>query len=170
MRLIGVDTPERGVCGAKAATRISRQAAPPGSRVRLVDPPSVRNRDDYGRLLRYVDKGRVDVGLSLVRAGAWARYDGIDGYDAHPRQAAYRAADAAQLDFCTAGGQPDLTSYPPVPGTWDCPANAPIKGNQGSPEWIYHLPTNAYYANTNPEECFATAAGAQAAGYRPARA
>jgi hypothetical protein len=60
-------------------------------------------------------------------------------------------------------------SYPPIPGTWNCPSYAPIKGNQGSPEWIYHLPSNAYYANTNPEECFATEAAAVAAGYRPAR-
>jgi hypothetical protein len=51
----------------------------------------------------------------------------------------------------------------------DCPASHPIKGNQGSrdqPVWIYHPPGTASYAATDPEECFATAADAQAAGYR----
>ena len=44
----------------------------------------------------------------------------------------------------------------------DCPPNAPIKGNQSG---LYHVPSGAYYDVTNPEECFATAADAQAAGY-----
>ncbi|MDR2996666.1 MAG: hypothetical protein LBU78_00940, partial [Microbacterium sp.] len=50
--------------------------------------------------------------------------------------------------------------------TWNCPAWAPIKGNQGSNGWIYHVPGGAYYAKTNPEECFRTEADAKAAGYR----
>lgn len=48
--------------------------------------------------------------------------------------------------------------------SWNCPAWAPIKGNQDS--MIYHLPGGAYYARTNPEECFRTEAAANAAGYR----
>ena len=44
----------------------------------------------------------------------------------------------------------------------DCPQNAPIKGNQSG---LYHVPGGAYYDVTNPEECFATAADAEAAGY-----
>ncbi len=44
----------------------------------------------------------------------------------------------------------------------DCPPNAPIKGNQSG---LYHVPDGAYYDVTNPEECFATAADAEAAGY-----
>jgi hypothetical protein len=52
-----------------------------------------------------------------------------------------------------------------------CPPGFLIKGNQGSrstTEWIYHLPGGASYAVTAPEECFATEAAAQAAGYRRA--
>lgn len=49
-----------------------------------------------------------------------------------------------------------------------CPASAPIKGNQGSRGWIYHLPTGAAYKATHPEQCFATESGAVAAGYRKA--
>jgi hypothetical protein len=59
-----------------------------------------------------------------------------------------------------AGG--DDTSYPPISED-DCPDYAPIKGNQSG---IYHVPGGAYYNDTNPEECFATEADAQAEGYR----
>lgn len=49
----------------------------------------------------------------------------------------------------------------------DCPARAPIKGNDSSSgELIYHVPGGQYYEVTNPEECFATEADARAAGYR----
>jgi micrococcal nuclease len=44
----------------------------------------------------------------------------------------------------------------------DCPASAPIKGNQSG---LYHVPGGAYYDVTNPEECFATPQDAEAAGY-----
>jgi hypothetical protein len=57
----------------------------------------------------------------------------------------------------------------PVQGT-DCPSTHPIKGNQNSSgEWIYHTRGQQAYERTQPEECFATAADAAAAGYRPAQ-
>ena len=49
----------------------------------------------------------------------------------------------------------------------DCPASHPIKGNESS--GIYHMPGDACYDETNPEECFATEADGQAAGYRAAK-
>ncbi|MFF2371948.1 hypothetical protein [Agromyces sp. NPDC058110] len=58
---------------------------------------------------------------------------------------------------------------PPVNGTWDCPAWAPIKGNQGSPEWIYHMPGQRFYNATNPEQCFSSESAAVAAHYRKAK-
>lgn len=48
-----------------------------------------------------------------------------------------------------------------------CPSSHPIKGNR--PDMLYHVPGGAFYARTLPEECFATAADAQAAGYRPSQ-
>ncbi len=61
-------------------------------------------------------------------------------------------------------------SVAPVPGTWNCPSYAPIKGNRSSSgDWIYHVPGAAYYKATNPEECFRTEADAVAAGYRRAK-
>jgi hypothetical protein len=42
-----------------------------------------------------------------------------------------------------------------------------IKGNINSKgEKIYHLPTGAYYKNTNPEACFETEEQAISAGFR----
>lgn len=49
----------------------------------------------------------------------------------------------------------------------NCPASHPIKGNASS--MIYHVPGGAFYARTTPEDCFATAADAVAAGYRASR-
>jgi hypothetical protein len=45
-----------------------------------------------------------------------------------------------------------------------CPTGYPIKGNQNS--GIYHVPGQQFYDRTRPEDCFATEADAQAAGYR----
>jgi NAD(P) transhydrogenase subunit alpha len=49
-------------------------------------------------------------------------------------------------------------------GSPDCPADFPIKGNATS--LIYHEPESASYGQTIPELCFATAADAEAAGFR----
>jgi len=169
VRLIGIDTPESGRCGYREATRNAQDIAPTGSRVSLGNPASVIDRDKYGRKLRYVATltGR-DLGLAQIRDGARARYDSRDGYQWHRREAAYHRADTGhQDDGCAdttssggAGG-----SVTPISG--ECPSGAPIKGNANS--MIYHLPGQQYYKITVAEECFATAAEAEAAGYRAAQ-
>ena len=58
VRLIGVDTPERGRCGAGTATAYAKRLAPAGSTIKLGNPKSVRDRDRYNRNLRYVDRGQ----------------------------------------------------------------------------------------------------------------
>lgn len=99
VRLIGIDTPEVGECGYGAAKRKLDQWV--NGRVRLVNPASVDNTDGYGRLLRYVHDSGRDTGLGLIKLGlAKARYDGLDGYDRHPRQAKYRRADRNNPDVC----------------------------------------------------------------------
>ena len=45
-----------------------------------------------------------------------------------------------------------------------CPASHPIKGNRSS--MIYHRPGAEFYDQTRPEDCFASPADAEAAGYR----
>jgi endonuclease YncB( thermonuclease family) len=163
VRLIGINAPDKKACGYKAATRLAEALAPAGATVTLTDPESVRETDDYGRLLRYVGIGGVDIGLQQIKHGSQAKYDSTDGHDKHPRQKRYRKQDIRHRDYCANG---DLASYPPVADN-ACPKKAPIKGNRGD-EWIYHLPSNQYYDVTNPEECFASEDGAKKAGYRAA--
>lgn len=99
VRLVGIDTPEVGECGYRAARRTLDGWI--GSTARLVNPASVDDRDAYGRLLRYVHASGRDTGLALIERGlAKARYDGLDGYDWHPRQNDYRRADRVSPDRC----------------------------------------------------------------------
>ncbi len=98
VRLVGIDTPERGECGyEKAADALSALVL--GRQVELVR--SDEDRDQYDRLLRYVDVDGADAGLELVRRGlAIARYDSRDGYGFHPREPRYIAADRGSKPVC----------------------------------------------------------------------
>ncbi|HET6989403.1 MAG TPA: thermonuclease family protein [Kribbella sp.] len=98
VRLIGIDTPERGRPYYLSAKRNLDRLI--DGRVQLVNPESVDDVDHYGRLLRYVHDGGRDTGLAQIRKGyAHARYDSLDGYDRHPMQATYRHADASIQDL-----------------------------------------------------------------------
>lgn len=163
VRLIGVNAPDVGACGYAKATKLAASFAPAGTTVVLALPDAHDDTDAYGRLLRYVAVGGADVGLRQIKKGSQAKYDSTDGYDRHPRQKHYRQQDIKHRDHCA---NHDLRSYHPVSSS-TCPKKAPIKGNRGD-ERIYHLPSNRYYEQTNPEECFATEDGAKKAGYRAA--
>ncbi len=54
VRMLGINTPERGRCGTGAATDNLRKLAPVGSTVNLVSDRTQAAKDRYGRLLRYV--------------------------------------------------------------------------------------------------------------------
>ena len=56
VRMLGIDTPERGQCGADDATANLRRLAPVGSTVNLVSDRTQAAKDRYGRLLRYVQR------------------------------------------------------------------------------------------------------------------
>src|SRR5690349_7082055 len=56
VRMLGIDTPERGQCGADAASANLRRLAPVGSTVHLVSDRTQAAEDRYGRLLRYVQR------------------------------------------------------------------------------------------------------------------
>ena len=66
-------------------------------------------------------------------------------------------------DVPSAPAQPSGVSRPPISKN-SCPPDAPIKGNQQS--GIYDPPGSRSYNVTNPKECFASPADAEAAGYR----
>ena len=102
VRIVGIDTPERGECGYERASRALERLVL-GRPVALTAP--VDDTDRYDRLLRYVDvevAGRtVDAGLRLIEKGlAVARYDSRDGYDRHPREDEYHEADDGVRQLC----------------------------------------------------------------------
>ncbi len=95
VRLIGIDTPERGDCNYEpAADELLRVIAEQSDQVVLVRG-GTDDTDRYDRLLRYVDTvGGRDLNLHMITSGyATARYDSQDGYPRHDREDAYRAAD-----------------------------------------------------------------------------
>ena len=76
VRLVQVDTPELGggECYSRAARTQLLQLAGPGTRVRLTTDPRLDRVDRYGRLLAYVEVGRTNVNVELVRRGAATVY------------------------------------------------------------------------------------------------
>jgi len=67
VRIIGINTPERGECYADDASR-ALEAMVAGARLTLIT--DVSDTDQYGRLLRYVETSLgVDVGAALVAGG-----------------------------------------------------------------------------------------------------
>lgn len=69
VRLIGIDAPEAGDCGADQATAYLEQLAL-GRAVTLVGDPTQDAVDRFGRSLFYVDRDDgVDVGREVLRAG-----------------------------------------------------------------------------------------------------
>jgi endonuclease YncB( thermonuclease family) len=84
VRLVQIDTPEthgQRECGGDAAAGALASRVPPGTRVRLVADAATDPIDRYGRLLRYVYVGQLNVNVWLVRTGNAAPYfyDGEQG-------------------------------------------------------------------------------------------
>jgi micrococcal nuclease len=75
-RLLQIDTPELGTgeCYSRAARTALLARVPVGSRVVLEADPRLDRVDRYGRLLRYVHRGTMNVNVALVRAGAATPY------------------------------------------------------------------------------------------------
>lgn len=99
VRLLGIDTPERGECGYRDATLALTQLVETDETIELVLPAGQNDRDRHGRLIRYaVTLGGTDLGRAQLDTGhAVARYDSQDGYPAHPKENDYRAAQNARL-------------------------------------------------------------------------
>lgn len=128
IRVIGIDTPERGACGADEATASLRSLIG-DQRVTLV-PGARDDSDRYGRLLRYLDVNGVDAGLQQIRSGhAIARYDSRDGYGRHAREDQYIAVAASSPRPCGLGGgapQTTVVAAPaPTPASPSKPTPAP---------------------------------------------
>ena len=97
VRLVQIDAPEvqRRECYGAASRTILRRLLPPGSTVRVEADPRLDQVDRYGRLLRYLFRGPVNVNLELVRVGAATVW--FYGHDRGRYAAAlYQAARNAQ--------------------------------------------------------------------------
>jgi endonuclease YncB( thermonuclease family) len=151
VRLVGIDTPERGECGFDAATN-KLASIVLDKRVRLTR--SDEDRDRYDRLLRYVNVGDTDAGLRLIKTGlAIARYDSRDGYGFHPREPLYVSQDAKTPNIkcapappqprlltgggggnCAPGYRPCIPPYPPDLNCADL--NGPINVTGSDPHGL----------------------------------
>lgn len=99
VRVLGIDTPERGQCGYQEA-KVNMQHLVLAKRIVLV-ADGKQTTDKYGRLLRYIDLGGKDIGLEQIKDGyAHARYDSRDHYPKHSREDRYHTADDNSKDVC----------------------------------------------------------------------
>jgi endonuclease YncB( thermonuclease family) len=150
VRLIGIDAQESGsgVCASAATNRLRALVA---GRAVTVAPGARDDVDRYGRLLRYVDVGGTDVGLTLINEGlAIARYDRRDGYGTHTHEAAYVAADAASPDCSEAPPARPAPPPPPAPPSAPAPVPAPPRAPAPAPSWSYANCTEARAAGAAP--------------------
>jgi endonuclease YncB( thermonuclease family) len=99
VRLLGIDTPERGCPGYREATK-NMQNMVLAKRIILVSDGK-QSTDRYGRLLRFVEIGKTDVGFEQIKNNyADARYDSTDHYPKHSREAKYHDADKKKNPVC----------------------------------------------------------------------
>ena len=132
VRLIGIDAPENGECMSDEAAAALEELVHPG--VRLV--PDVNDRDQYGRLLRYVEAGDVFVNEELVRRGlALARaYPPDTARQARLSDAQEEAKDASRGIWDPAACGPAATADVEVS---NINADAPGNDNENlNGEWI----------------------------------
>ena len=119
VRLIGMDTPEQGQRCYRQAGANAARLAPAGSTITLVKVRGRDNTDRYGRLLRYVQRGRMDVGFrQIVRGYADAAFDS-GSFGGHPRRPQYHRADATHRDLTCQPSTPPPSPPPAPPSNCD---------------------------------------------------
>jgi len=115
VRLVQIDTPElgSGECYSRAAKSALVSMVPAGSRIGLETDPRLDKVDRYGRLLRYIHRGSLNVNVELVRRGAAAPYffDGDRGRYANELYALALRAKAAKRGLWGACPRTQLDPY-----------------------------------------------------------
>ena len=131
IRLIGIDTPERGECGYQAAAgRLSQLVL--GVPV-VLEPGKTEDSDRYGRLLRYVNAGGTDAGRVLLAEGlAVPRYNSTDGYGWHTREDLYFQVAAAPV--CSRQAAPATPPFQAPPPPADSGGGGAEPWNQPGPD------------------------------------
>ena len=99
VRLVGIDTAERGECGFSETNQALAELI--GTKKIDLVLADTDDKDRYGRLLRYVDVEGLDVGLELIKDGyAIAAYDSRTTYPKHVREDSYISEDDATPNYC----------------------------------------------------------------------
>ena len=122
--------------------------APPGISRSSREPALRGQPGQYKRHLRYVVRKstKADISAMQISNGAKARYDSLDGYQWHPRQAKYRTLDDATADYqCLLSPAPvPVRGQPGDNPRWGPPIR-PAAGGQpvpgaGQPRRVAHQP------------------------------
>mgnify|MGYP001756501795 CR=1 FL=1 len=191
VRLLNIDTPETRhpskpvECMGPEATAALKSMISPGDTVVL--RYDRRLYDRYDRLLAGVYADGVLLNAEMARLGygepavfdgndrflpeveaAWeeARANGVGRFSGECGTAAEPIPEAAPAPAPEAA--PAAGDAGPVRGADSvCPDSHPVKANDNS--GIYHMPGQQHYGRTNARHCYASAAAAQADGYRAAR-
>lgn len=191
VRLLNIDTPETHhpskpvECMGPEATAALKSMISPGDTVVL--RYDRRLYDRYDRLLAGVYAEGVLLNAEMARLGygepavfdgndrflpeveaAWeqARANGVGRFSGECGTAAEPIPEAAPAPAPEAA--PASGDAGPVSGADSvCPDSHPVKANDNS--GIYHMPGQQHYGKTNARHCYASAAAAQADGYRAAR-
>jgi len=97
VRLIGIDTPDSGECGELEASQYLSDRIL-GKYVDLISDPLTDDKDQYGRLLRYVEYDGIDMNLELVKAGYADSfvYHDLTGYP-YSREETYHSSQGALI-------------------------------------------------------------------------
>lgn len=191
VRLLNIDTPETRhpskpvECMGPEATAALKSMISPGDTVVL--RYDRRLYDRYDRLLAgvYADGVLVNAEMARLGYGEPAVFDGNDRFlpevEAAWEQARANGVGRFSGD-CGAAAEPIPEAAPapapeaapaagdagPVRGADSvCPDSHPVKANDNS--GIYHVPGQQHYGKTNARNCYASAAAAQADGYRAAQ-
>jgi endonuclease YncB( thermonuclease family) len=150
IRLIGIDTPERGECGYAQATKYLEGLV--GVKAVVLVAGARDDVDRYGRLLRYVEVDGVDANFEMIIAGlAIARYDSRNGYGRHDREDQYVYADNATPSSLICDTPTTAAPAPPPP-----PPPPPPSGGGTDPRFGTCKEAKAngygpYYQGVDPE-------------------
>ncbi len=88
VRIIGIDAPEKDECYFEEASENLTEFIS-NKEITLESKPS-ENRDDYGRLLRYVFVDETDIGAELIKEGFARNYSWFP----HPKRSEYSAFES----------------------------------------------------------------------------
>ena len=69
IRVLQVNTPEKGKCYAQQATEFTQRFLDTKGQLKISTDPRLDKTDGYGRSLRYVFKGNQNLSLELIRRG-----------------------------------------------------------------------------------------------------